>query len=170
MRNKVGKSAYLIHRDEERDFALFRLDRDQDTQKDYQSTDTFVSLNGSAFPCEVLRRRAFAIGVNGKYMQESFQSHLDEIRRNLTPERSVLYPRTGDFFGVFHPNYKSLSVGRLSSTLPIANSDSWAHFITGWHGMSGAMVACLDKSQPDARVLILGLCKCKIFRGTINKN
>ncbi len=68
-----------------------------------------------------------------------------------------------DFEEIFLPNRKTLSVGRLDSKPPETNATVWKHRITGWHGITGAMIACLDHSPTaGAEVQVLGLCKLNI--------
>ena len=65
-----------------------------------------------------------------------------------------------EFENIFLPDRKTLSVGRLNSNPPKKDTVKWKHRITGWHGISGAMVACLDKSSTaGTKVQVLGICR-----------
>lgn len=160
-----NKSVHLVFRDTERDFAIFCLDDDEDSQKHYLDLNqNFPGVDQLDFPTQLANRRAFAIGYNSKDNLDRFPDARQIVIQNLTPEKKIRAEEEPmvlvDFDEVFLPNRKSLSIGRLDSDPPNQNETTWSHRITGWYGISGAMIACLDQSSTmDAKVQVLGLCK-----------
>ena len=162
----ISKSAHLIVRDKVRDFAIFCLDEDQETHPSHFDLDqNFPGIDRLDFRTELASRRAFAIGYNSWEKFERFERARKKVIDNLTPEKkaraenSLMAPEE-DFDTAFLPKRKSLSIGRLDSDPPKKDDTNWKHRITGWHGISGAMIACLNKSSTlDAKVQVLGLCK-----------
>ncbi|KAF7509994.1 hypothetical protein GJ744_007308 [Endocarpon pusillum] len=158
----IGKSAHLIFRDENRDFAIFCLDEDQEPHPSHLDLErNFPGIDQLDFPTELASRRAFAIGYNSTVHINDFPDARKKVNDNLTPEKKARAENSlttpVDFHEVFLPGRKSLSIGRLDSDPP-KNEINWKHRITGWYGISGAMIACLDKSPTsDAKVQVLGL-------------
>ncbi len=159
------KLAHLVFRDKDRDFAIFCLDKDQQPHTSHLDLDqNFPHTDQLDFLTELSSRRAFAIGYNSGEMADEFPRARKRVINNLTPEKKARAENTPTtpvyFHHVFLPDRKSLSVGRLDSDPPIKGETKWKHRITGWYGISGAMIACLDKSSTlDAKVQVLGLCK-----------
>ena len=64
------------------------------------------------------------------------------------------------FQTIFCPGTKSLSIGRLADSKRESEDGTWLHKISGWFGISGAMIAIIDKRMSGGlEVAILGLCK-----------
>ncbi|ERF69834.1 hypothetical protein EPUS_08035 [Endocarpon pusillum Z07020] len=158
-----NKTVHLVFRDEVRDFAIFCLDKDQRPQSPHLDLDqNFPGIDQLDFMTEIANRRAFAIGYNSRAHAANFPWTRENVIQNLTPEKKLRVLATStvapEFEDVFLPNRKTLSVGRLDSNPPERNAIMWKHRITGWHGISGAMIACLDQpSTAEARVQVLGL-------------
>jgi hypothetical protein len=161
-------STHLIFRDKHRDFAIFCLDEDQQPHSSYLDLERhFPGMDQLDFETQLQNRRAFAIGYNTKLNAEDFPYAHHQVIANLTPAKQTLAKETPytwytapDFDDVFLPDRKVLAVGRLHSEPPHKYETMWKHRITGWYGISGAMIACLDKSSSeDAKVQVLGLCK-----------
>lgn len=162
----ASKSAHLVFRDQDRDFALFCLDQDQQSHPSYLDLDRdFPPIDRLDFLTELASRRAFTIGYNSIDRVDDFPHARARVINNLTPEKKSRAENTPTtpavyFHQIFLPDRKSLSVGRLNSDPPSKGETKWKHRITGWYGISGAMIACLDKpSNSDAKVQVLGLCK-----------
>ncbi|ERF75273.1 hypothetical protein EPUS_00065 [Endocarpon pusillum Z07020] len=158
-----GTSAHLVFRDEVRDFAIFCLDEDQQPHTSHFDLDrNFPGIDRLDFRTELASRGAFTIGYNSNHNFEDFPYARKQVINNLTPEKKARAENTPTtpvyFHQVFLPDRKSLSIGRLDSDPPSKGETKWKHRITGWYGMSGAMIACLDKSSTlDAKVQVLGL-------------
>ncbi len=152
-------------RNRDYDLAIFCLNTDQLPQQHYLDIEThFPGVDKLEFEPQLANRRAFAIGYNAKQQAEDFPNTLDRVIANLTPEKRSLAKAASssfpDFDKIFCPDRKTLSVGRLDSKPPGCNAVKWNHRITGWYGISGAMIACLDESSGKAaKVQVLGLCK-----------
>ncbi len=155
----------MVFRDRDRDFAIFCLDDDQEPQTHYLELDqNFPGVDQLNFFTHLASRRAFTIGYHTKHNSEEFLDARNFVIQNLTPEkrtRAEAFPEIlMDFDKIFRPDFKILSVGRLDSNQPSQNETTWRHRITGWYGISGGMIACLDQSSTgDAKVQVLGLCK-----------
>lgn len=159
------KPAHLVFRDKDRDIAIFCLDQDQQPHTSHLDLDrNFPPIDKLYFPTELAGRRAFVIGYNSYDKAGEFPRARKEVINNLTPEKAARAKNIRNapmyFEQVFLPDRKTLSVGRLVSDPPSEGETKWKHRISGWYGISGAMIACLDKSSTsDAKVQVLGLCK-----------
>jgi hypothetical protein len=159
------KAAHLVHRDKQRDIAIFCLNVDQPPQSDYLELDVhFPGVDRWDFTTQLADRRAFAIGYNLKHRAGDFKQARSNVIQNLSPNKKLQAESTAladpDFDEVFIPGRKTISVGRLHSDPPANGANLWKHRITGWYGISGAMIACLDQSpHGDAKVQVLGICK-----------
>ena len=118
------------------------------------------------FDTELANRRAFAIGYNMRGFAENFPQTRQDVIQDLAPEKRVLAQAATamdpdlEFWNIFLPDRKTLSIGRLDPNPPERDATRWKHRITGWHGISGAMIACLDQSSAaGAKIQVLGLCK-----------
>lgn len=117
------------------------------------------------FKTELANRRAFAIGYNTRHEAEDFPQTHQKVIQSLKPGNKEVQvqaarARAPEFEDIFLPNRKTLSIGRLDSDSPSKNAVMWKHRISGWHGISGALIACLDlSSTAEAKVQVLGLCK-----------
>ena len=165
-----NKSAYLVFRDNDRDYAIFCLDSDQPAHPVHLDLNQhFPGVDRLDFETQLFNRRAFTIGYNTERFSEYLPAARWDIIDSLSPEKQdkVLAPTANlpDFNKIFCPGRKTLSVGRLSCSPPNTNEIMWEHRITGWYGISGAMIACLDNSSSmGAKVQVLGLCKITIHK------
>lgn len=157
-------------RDTDYDIAIFCLNTDQTPQVHYLDIEShFPGVDQLNFETQLASRRAFTIGYNSLKKAEIFPKALEQVIANLTPEKqskakaaSSKFPNFGK---IFCPDRKTLSVGRLQSEPPASNAVTWNHRITGWYGISGAMIACLDQSSGKAaKVQVMGLCKMTPFQ------
>ena len=168
VRSIGSKSAYLVFRDKARDYAIFCLDSDKPAHPVHLDLDQhFPGVDRLDIETQLVNRRAFAIGYNTDVFADGFPKARWGVIDNLTPEkRSKAQAPTAnrpDFNDIFCPNRKTLSIGRLGCSPPDKNETTWKHRITGWYGISGAMIACLDDSSSvGAKVQVLGLCKTTI--------
>jgi hypothetical protein len=159
------KSAYLVLRDTDRDFAVFRLNKNEEPQPKY--LDLYQCLPGVDrldFQARLANQRAFSIGYNSNHRADTFPQAHEEVIKNISPDnrnRAETAPDSAwEFYEVFHPDRKTLSIGRLDSSQPGRESTFWKHRITGWHGISGSMIACLENSSTGGpSIQVLGMCK-----------
>jgi hypothetical protein len=162
-----NRSAHLVLRDNERDFAIFCLDMHQSPHSDCLDLHrNFPGVDRLDFQTQLANRRVFAIGYNSRVRADDFPQVRQRVTANVTRDkqsRSQEVPITGpsDFEDVFLPNRKTLSIGRLQSdSTQKPETMGWKHGITEWYGISGAMIACIDSSSTEGtKVQVLGLCK-----------
>lgn len=157
--------AHLVHRDSVRDFAIFCLDSEQSPPPLHLDLKVhFPAIDKLDFETHLANRRAFAIGYNSLFRAADFPRARHEVINNLSPlkqsQAQSLTLLDSDFYKVLRPDCKTLSIGRLHSQPPDGDKTIWKHRITGWYGISGAMIACLDQSSGEAATLqVLGICK-----------
>lgn len=165
----------MVFRDKDRDFAIFCLDKDEQPHTSPLDLDRhFPGVDRLDFHTQLANRRAFAIGYNSSLRMGDFPRARQEVIDNLTTpdkqRRAQAAPAiTLDFDKVFRPDRKTLAVGRLHRRPPHKHETTGKHRITGWYGISGAMIACLDNSSSaGAQVQVLGLCKITHANTTID--
>ncbi|KAF7508228.1 hypothetical protein GJ744_009525 [Endocarpon pusillum] len=130
----IGKSAHLIFRDKNRDFAIFCLNKDQEPYSSHLNLKrNFPSIDRLHFYTELASQRVFAIRYNSTVNIDDFPDARKKVIDNLTPEKKARAENTLTtlvyFHKVFLSDRKSLSIGRLDSDLP-KNEINWKHRIT----------------------------------------
>lgn len=156
---------HLVHRDVTLDYALFRLDKNQKFPQSCVTLDRLLCTDDLDYQTDLANRRAFTMGYNQKHNKAKFPGAVKKTLAVLTPQKRKQLKETPppvnfNFSDMFSVGHKSLTVGRLYNESPEGGSTSWSHLISGWHGISGAMVACMDKPPGgEPKICIVGICK-----------
>ena len=119
------------------------------------------------FDLDLKNRRVFTIGYNTDHLEANFpgafQDAVADVEKSLSKVLDTEAKKAPKFDSVFKPGRKTFCLGRLLDKT--GNANEWNHCVTGWHGISGAMIACVDNSHnTDPRILILGICECTVSR------
>jgi len=140
--------------------ALFKLD-DGKTMPDHLATACFQptkpedldGLDGA---------RVFAIGYNSDEEQADWQKRSAKeqarFKKLISPgQQAPLMPNMDESV---LPSTKSITLGRLQGNKESAVQGRYLYTISGWHGISGSLIAGLWKEAgKDLNIRVFGLCK-----------
>ncbi len=173
-KNSDGLWLHNIYYDGPRDLALFRINASQDRQTIRPAFtinfNSLVAAENEDFSSRFKDQRVFTIGYNQQIpnnnavYQQAFQDRSHALLEQLSLSDAAEYlqrlrPITAapSFDKIFHPNRKTLTIGRLTEAIerPDGNPE-WRHRITGWYGISGAPIACMN-NENGPKMTIIGL-------------
>lgn len=152
----------MVHLDKKVDYAIFRISG-KDMPEESIAVEELQCVDELDFDLDLKNRRVFTIGYNSKWLRENFPDVFEEavVDVELSKVLDTKAKDVPDFDNVFKPGRKTFSLGRVLDKTE--NANQWNHRVTGWYGISGAMIACVDNPHDtDPRILILGICECTV--------
>ncbi|KAG8527249.1 uncharacterized protein KY384_007993 [Bacidia gigantensis] len=169
-RPRVGREigCHFVQAIEDWDVAIFAVDYDPKLASEFLKfiyeratsvpVDHLVAAS-SLDPKEICDRYAFSMGYYDEIDPTLISTHWDKCMNVWHQQATLRELGRPDYRDIFpYPGVKNIITGRLNSDGVKAESKTWSHCISGWHGLSGGLIAYLDKQEDgSAKPRIIGL-------------